>query len=255
MNSRVKHIVSLVAIITCIVFLAGYCLFAMIYFKQPNQKIQCKQVDVCVEDSAEHRFVNAIMIYDHLESNQLNPIGTSIGIEEADQIEKSISTLSPIKEAHCYMGYNGILHINLYQRCPLFRVVPNHGDSYYIDDERRTMPTSHLFTAYTPIVTGSIGQEMAQNELYDFMVYLLSDEDWKALFAEVHMDEKQNIRLTSRQGIAYIELGNLTNYEQKMEKLRAWYQQHPHKNNATIYKKITIQYDNLIFCTKIDNHE
>ncbi len=255
MNPKVKHILSLIAIITCITCLLGYCIFALIYFKKPDQKIQCNRVSVCVKDSMEHGFVNASMIYDHLAKHNINPIGTLIGIEEAHRIEKSIAQLSPIKKVECYMGYKGDFHINLYQRCPLFRVLPVEGKSYYMDNERRPMPTSSLFTAYTPIVTGNVNTHFAQGELYDFMQYLLLDKDWAALFYEVHVDEKQNIRLTSRQGIAYIELGKLTHYESKMEKLRAWYLQYPHKNDANIYKKITITYDELIFCTKIDKHE
>lgn len=255
MNERVKHIVSLVAIITLIVGMVGYCIFALIYFVPPSQSLACKQVIVCVKDSNEYRFVNASMIYGHLDKQQLNPIGSSIGVEEADRIEKSIAQLSPIKEVNCYMGYNGNLYIDLYQRCPIFRVLPQQANSYYVDKERRIMPTSNLFTAYTPIVTGHVNKEMAQNELYDFMCYLLEDKDWNALFAEVNVDEKGNIRLTSRQGIPYIEMGELDNYTQKMEKLRAWYQQYPHKNDPSIYKKISITYDELIFCTKIDNHE
>ncbi|MBO7160824.1 MAG: hypothetical protein J6V62_05250 [Paludibacteraceae bacterium] len=255
MNPKVKHILSLIAVITSITCLLGYCIFALIYFHKPDQKVQCKSVSVCVMDSTEHGFVNAAMIYDHLAKQKLSPIGGMIGIEESHRIEKSIAKLSPIKVVHCYMGYNGNFHINLYQRCPIYRVLPSEGVSYYIDNDRRTMPISHLFTAYTPIVTGKITPDEAKGELYDFMVYLLSDDDWNALFTEVHIDEKHNIRLTSRQGIKYIELGKLNNYANKMEKLRAWYQQYPHKNDASVYKKITITYDELIFCTKINNHE
>ena len=250
MNPRTKHIVSLTAIIAGISCMVGYCIFALIYFRQPNQKVLCHEISICVEDSAEHRFVNAAMIFQHLEKNKINPINKVIGIEEAHHIEKSIAQLSPIKQVNCYMGYNGKLHINLYQRCPIFRVLTSKGESYYIDAERRTMPVSNLFTAYTPVVTGNVSKKVAQNELYDFMQYLLTDKDWSSLFAEVHLDEKQNIRLTSRQGIPYVELGKLNNYLSKMEKLRVWYQQYPHKNDATVYKKITITYDELIFCTK-----
>jgi cell division protein FtsQ len=255
MNSKTKDILSLVTIITLIVLMVGYCIFALIYFDKSEQKIMCKQVVVCIEDSTTHRFVNTATIYDYLQKQQLYPIGKAIGIAEAHQIEQSIAKLSPIKAVDCYMGYNGNLHIDLCQRCPLYRIVPNQGKSYYVDNEQRIMPVSNLFTAYTPIVTGEVTKDMAQNELYHFMNYLLADNDWAALFAEVHVDSKQNIRLTCNQGVAYVELGKLTNYAQKLEKLRAWYHQYPHKNNPNLYQKITITYDELIFCTKTENHE
>lgn len=255
MNPRVKHIIRLIATITLITCMVGYCIFALVHFTKPDQKVLCKSVSICIKDSTEHRFVNASMIYHHLEKHHINPIGKLTGIAETDCIEKSIAQLSPIKETHCYMGYNGNLHITINQRCPLFRVLPQKGKSYYIDQDRQPMPTSNLFTAYTPIVTGNVSKDMAQQELYDFMIYLLNDKAWNALFAEVHIDNKQNIRLTCRQGIKYIEMGKLANYHKKMEKLRAWYQQYPHKNDPCLYEKITITYDELIFCTKINNHE
>lgn len=255
MDSNKKNIIKRVAIITCMVGLLGYCIFAVSKLQRPVQKVMCNSIHINIADSIEYRFVSSIMLKNHLKEENLFPIGKETGIDLSDSIEKSIASLSPVKEVQCFMGYNGVFYIDVTQRCPLFRVLNQLGESYYVDQDRRIMPVSSIFTAYTPIITGYISNKDAQNSFYDLMQYLIADQDWNALFAEVHVDKEQNIRLTSRQGIPYIEIGPINNYKEKMEKLRAWYRQFPHKNDASIYKQITIAYDELIFCTKIENHE
>lgn len=232
----------------------GYCIFAIVYFKAPSTHA-CNSVAVCIQDSAENHYIDQAMVHQFLAKKGIQPIGQHISPQDAYTIEKTIQQMSPIKDVECYMGYDSCLYIDIWQRHPVFRVIANNGRNYYIDQDRRTMPLSDLFTPYLPLVTGHVTTQMAQNELFDFIQYLFNDPDWKVLIAEVHVNSKQQITLTSKQGIPYIEIGKLNNYAAKMEKLRAWYQQHPNKNDSNIYQKITIHYENLLFCTKSNNHE
>jgi cell division protein FtsQ len=254
MNPKVKHILYLIALGLALAVLLGYCLFAVIYFKAPTTT-PCKSVYVCVKDSATHQYINREMIHQYLQKKNAKLYGYKIGVAETDQIEKWVKELSPVKEAQCYMGYDSCLYIDIWQRNPLFRVIPHQGKSYYIDEDKKPMPLSNLFTPYVPILSGHVNSKAAQNEWFAFMQYLLNDKTWHVLIAEVHVNAKQQICLTSRQGVPYIEIGNLENAKENMEKLRIWYQQYPAKNNPDIYEKISIQYNNLIFCSKSNNHE
>lgn len=254
MNPRVKHICVLIAVITCITALLGYCLFAIIYFGKPSDKITCQRVNVCIKDSATYRFTNELEVRKHLAKHHLEPVNKLIGIKEADKIERCIKEMNVCKDAVAYMGYDGTFYIQLWQRCPVFRVMPLQGESYYIDQDRKRMPTSNNFTPYLPILSGDINLKDAQSTYFDFMEYILSDVHWKNLVAEVTVLQGK-VTLTCQQGVPYVELGTLDQYEQKMEKLRAWMEQYAHKNDANFYKKISIQYNDLIFCTQSQPHE
>lgn len=249
MNPKVKHILCQIAIGLTLFVLLGYCMFAIIYFKAPTTT-PCQTVQVCIKDSAEHRYINSSMIHQYMQRKQVQVFGKEIGIAETNRIEQLIQQLSPVKEVQCYMGYDSCLYIDIWQRQPLFRVIPHQGKSYYIDNERKSMPLSNLFTPYVPILSGHVNTKAAQNEWYDFMNYLINDDDWRVLIAEVHVNSKQQICLTSRQGVPYIEVGSLEQAQKNLQKLRAWYQQYPGKNSPNLYHKISIQYNNLIFCSK-----
>jgi cell division protein FtsQ len=255
MDAKQKHIIKQVAIIACMIGLLGYCIFAVNKLQRPEQKVMCSSMHIHIADSINNRFVSSVVIQNHLKENHIYPINKETGIDLSDSIEKSIASLNAVKEVECFMGYDGVFYIDVTQRVPLYRILNHLGETYYVDYDRHIMPISDLYTAYTPIATGYINKKDAQESFYDFMRYITEDRDWQALFAEVNVDKEQHIRLTSRQGIPYIEIGPLDNFQEKMEKLRAWYQQYPHKNDPTIYKKITITYEQLIFCTKIEDHE
>lgn len=250
MTPKTKHILQLIFTITLIVILASYLIFSVCYFKKPNEKIPCKQVEICIEDSSKYRFTNELDIRNYLSKRKLNPSGKHIGIAVTNQIERSLREMNVCKKADCFMGYDSVFYIHLWQRCPLFRVIPNQGKSYYIDQDRQKMPVSNNFTAHLPILSGEIKTDAAQKHWFDFMLYLQNDKHWKNMIAEVHVDAQDKVILSSKQGIPYIELGTLQDYPAKMEKLRAWYAEFPHKNNDSIYQKISILYDQLIFCTK-----
>ncbi len=249
MSPKAKHICILVAVITCITALAGYCLFAIIYFGRPSEKVTCQRVDVCIKDSATYRFTNELEVRKHLAKHRLEPVNKLIGIDEAHRIEQCLKNMNVCKDAVAYMGYDGTFYIQLWQRCPVFRVMPKQGENYYIDQDRKRMPISNNFTPHLPILSGDISLKEAQGVYFDFMQYMQNDIHWKNLVAEVTVLQG-NVTLTCKQGVPYVELGKLEQYEKKMEKLRAWMEQYAHKNDATIYKKISIQYNDLIFCTQ-----
>ncbi|MED9995391.1 MAG: cell division protein FtsQ/DivIB [Paludibacteraceae bacterium] len=250
MKPRTKQILLTICTVTCITVFVGYCIFSIAYFCQDKELVVCANVEVCIEDSASYQFVQQADVYQYMHKKHIAPIGKPIGINQCHQIEKTLSQMTQIKQVECYMGYDSTLYIQLWQRYPIFRVMPAVGKSYYIDRDQKKMPTTANFTAYLPVVSGYVSLQEAQTEVFDFVQYLLNDNLWKSMIAEIHVSKDKQFTLVSRQGIPYIELGSLQDYPQKLKKLRAWYQQYPHKNDSNIYKKITITYDQLIFCAK-----
>lgn len=255
MTDQTKHILKIIANSLCITILAGYCIFSIFYFKKSDEKVYCRQVEIGIEDSSTYRFTNELEVREYLQKHHLNPVDKQIGIAEANEIEQCLMGMNVCKKTDCYMGYDSTLYLRIWQRCPIFRVLPDKGKSYYIDQERTIMPISNNFTAHLPVLSGAIERDAAKGKWFDFMQYLQNDKHWQYMIAEVHVDSQEQIVLSSKQGIPYIELGKLEDYANKMEKLRAWYQSYPHKNSDTIYTKITIHYDHLLFCTKSSQHE
>ena len=101
-----------------------------------------------------------------------------------------------------------------------------------------------------PVVVGHIDKTQASEEIYNLVEYLQNDEYWNTLFKQIYITENQDIILVSKQGIEEILLGDISEYKEKLEVLRKWYEQYPERNCDTLYSRINLKYDNLIYCTR-----
>jgi cell division protein FtsQ len=207
-----------------------------------------------VSDEERGRFL--VQTYDELEKiitdvlkrNKLYPLNKPISHKEADKIEKILSKMSLSKEVECYIG-DSTLFIDITQRKPVYRVFTNN-ESYYVDNDRKIMPTSSNFTAKVPIAIGKIDKVQATEEVYDIISYLVEDEYWNSLFKQIYITADQELILISKQGVEEILLGDMSEYKEKLSTLKKWYEQYPERNCDTLYSRINLKYDDIIYCTR-----
>lgn len=226
--------------------MGGYCIFAIIKFGGKTKQYACKNIIIDIDD--EYDFINEEDIIQTLKEKKIYPINSFIDHKKTNIIENALSQMSLSKEVECYYCDSN-LYIDLYQRKPIYRIY-SKNETYYVDNDRSIMPTSKNFTAQVPVVLGHIDKVMACEEIYDLVNFILEDEHWKYLFKQIYITEKKEIVLISQQGIKEIHLGNITEYKEKFEVLRKWYEQYPERNCDTLYTKVNLKYDNLIYCTR-----
>lgn len=142
------------------------------------------------------------------------------------------------------------LYIDITQRKPVYRVFTSNNESYYVDNDRKIMPTSNNFTAKVPIVIGHLDKVQACEEVYDVVTFLEKDKYWNSLFKQIYITSDQDIILISKQGVEEILLGNIGEYKEKLLVLKKWYENYPERNCDTLYSRINLKYDNLIYCTR-----
>ena len=121
---------------------------------------------------------------------------------------------------------------------------------YYVDKERKTMPTVLKQTAYVPIVTGSVKPQFATEELYDLIVFIQNNNFLKAQISQIHVYPNHEIELIPRVGNQIIYLGTVENYESKLKKLLVFYDKAIAKVGWETYSKIDLQYKDQVVCTR-----
>jgi cell division protein FtsQ len=215
-------------------------------FGSKEKQQVCKNIVIDIDDK--YNFISEEDITNLLKEKKLYPINKTISHKDADKIEKALSKMSLSKEVECYVG-DSTLYIDLTQRKPVYRVFSGKS-SYYVDNERKIMPTSKNFTAKVPIVLGHIDKTQASEEVYDIVEYIEEDKYWSSLFKQIYITQENEIILISKQGIGEILLGDISEYKEKLELLRRWYEQYPERNCDTLYSRINLKYDNLIYCTR-----
>ena len=246
MNERTKHIIITILVWLIVTIFGGYTIFAIVMFGSKEKQAVCKNIVIDIDDK--YNFISEEDITNLLKEKKLYPINKTISHKDADKIEKALSKMSLSKEVECYVG-DSTLYIDLTQRKPVYRVFSGKS-SYYVDNERKIMPTSKNFTAKVPIVLGHIDKTQASEEVYDIVEYIEEDKYWSSLFKQIYITQENEIILISKQGIGEILLGDISEYKEKLELLRRWYEQYPERNCDTLYSRINLKYDNLIYCTR-----
>ena len=166
---------------------------------------------------------------------------------DLNELENALNSNPMIKSAEVYVAVNGMLNAKIEQKKPIARVSTNA--SYYIDDEGFYMPLSINYSARVPLVTGYI-EKNKLNNVYKVASKVNNDEFLKKNVFEIHQTINNTIYLKLRQCKFIVQLGNVKSLDKKINNLKAFYQKSLKEKTLNNYKKVNLQFDNQVVCTK-----
>ncbi len=239
-----------VLVIIGICVLAGYLIFAAFYFQDKPKDNVCSKFEVLVDNNENGQFINPDEIAKQVTDKGLNPAGKQISEINTYAIEKLIKSNQLIKKAEVFVANNSTVKAVIYERKPVLRIISNNGRNYYIDEEGAVMPLSHRSTAYLPVATGSIKEELAKGDLYKFALFLRNNEFWNAQIEQIVVEPNQDITLIPRVGDQRIVMGRLTDYEEKLDKLMTFYIKAQNENGWNKYSTLNLKYNKQVVGTK-----
>ena len=251
---KISKIISIIFKSIAAVIVAAYMVFAFIAFANVDQDMQCSELKINFTEIQDSYLLTKEEIRLILEQNELNPEGKIYFHSKLDSIERFLRNNPMITTAECYKTLSGKIELNIKQKQPKF-VVVSGKNTYYVDNNRDTVPHSLNFQARLPVVTGNIVYpEMASESIYDFVDYVQKDEFWNAQILQIDVIHKAGsepkIELVTRVGDAVINIGTLDDFENKLQKMYSMYTDgfsHIGWNN---YDRINLEYDGQIVCRK-----
>ena len=125
------------------------------------------------------------------------------------------------------------------------RVVRSSG-SYYLDKHGVRIPVSTSYPTNVLVTTGSVSEDFAVEKLLPFVMYVEDNDFWKAQIQQIHVEEDGDVLLDPLVGGHIIELGEIDNYREKLNIMRAFYKQVLVKNNWDKYEKVSLKYNNQV---------
>ncbi len=230
------------------VLISVYVLASLFAFTEKNADITCDDVEIILSDKNKIELVDVIDIESFLIKKNLYPLGKKMGEIQTEKIENALNENEMIKSAECYTTPSGKAYIKIRQRIPKFRVIGQNN--YYIDTERKKIKTSTDYTAYLPIVSGYVNEEMATGDLFDFITFLEKNSFWNDQIEQIYIRPDKKVELVPRIGDSIILLGTLDNYDSKLEKLKKLYVKAFNVIGWNRYEMIDLQYKGQIVCTK-----
>ena len=239
-----------VLVIIGLCILAGYLVFAAFFFESQPKDQLCTQFEITSVDGSESSLVDEVEIERHIDSKGLNPFGKPIKDINTYKIEQAILENKLVKTANVFVTSSGGIRAEIENRRPVLRVIASQGDNYYIDNERERVPLSKIYTADLPLATGAVKESFAKTDLYDFAVFLSKNTFWNDQIEQIVVLPNEDIKLIPRVGRQEIILGKLDNYQEKLNKLRAFYEKGISETGWNRYSVINLKYDKQVVCTK-----
>ena len=161
-------------------------------------------------------------------------------------LEKKLSSHEMIENSEVYISINGILKIDIKQRNPYARVISD--PSFYIDNNGTKMPLSDNYSARVLLVHG-LDDESKIDYIFK-LIKTIRDDEFLNLNVTDILINKSDISLRVRNCNFEVLVGDLNNLETKIKNFKAFYQKAYRDKILNNYKKVNLQFNNQIVCTK-----
>lgn len=220
--------------------LAYIVMSGLLWYDQTVQK-KCTKVSVSITDGSPYRFVNDSIVRQWITESSTQLTGVGIDKIDVGKIESSLRSHQFIDSVEAYTTFNGELHIQISQCIPLVRVMSDTGYDFYIDSSLKILPMQPHFRADIPIISGSsvfgfksdyYGELDNNNNndkkylknIINFVGYISGDDFLQNLIVQIYINSSGEIELIPRIGEQVVFFGNLDDYQQKLHKLKKFYQ-------------------------------
>ena len=235
--------------VTAMLLLLGYIIFSFIQEKTWSNNSPCPQVVICIKDSSQTAFVSKNDILNILDKKHINPVGTPLDRINLKKIKQEIEKHQFVLESQCYKTADNIVHIDIFQRLPILRIMSNNKDNYYIDSKGNKMKNV-TFPADVVVATGNISPKYAKRYLTTLGRIFLHDSFWNSQVNQVNVLQDGCIEIFPRVGDHVIYLGRPQQLSEKLNKLKVFYTNVLCRVGWNKYSRINMEYNNQIICEK-----
>lgn len=183
----------------------------------------CTRLTYIIEDRDERMYLTESELNNLLQEENIHPVGKLLDRGMLHRIEKTVRLHPMVRTAECYTTPRGEVRVRLTQRIPVLRV-QKPGDAYLIDTDRKVMQARAAVRDSMLVVSGAVGVQMASHQLTDFALWLQHEPYWRQRIRRVYVQSPHMVYLYLRDPQQpRIVLGGMNRYEQKLAKLRTFF--------------------------------
>lgn len=159
-----------------------------------------------------------------------------------------------IRKAEIFYDNNNVLQVKITEREPIARIFTISGASFYIDSSLARLPLSDKFSARLPVFTGFPTEvrvlkkqdSVLLNEVKILSEYIGSHPFWMAQIDQIDITAALQFEMIPKLGNQLIRFGDADNYEEKFNKLLAFYKQVQTRIGWNKYSVLDIRFKNQV---------
>lgn len=247
------------------------------FIAREKNTMRCKGLEVNIDRSDNNYFILEEEIKDLFFNMGYGVDSQLISNVDTRKIERLVYNNPSAFKADVYATVDGKVKIDIKQRNPILRVFNNNGESFYIDDEGWLMPLSTKFTSRVLVANGAIddsysgrfknrvdekkkalsiiGVKEAEkadvlHDLFLLTKYIKENDFWNAQITQLFVNADKEIELIPRVGNHTILFGDISDMDEKFEKLMVFYQKGLKKVGWNAYSQINLKFKNQVVCKK-----
>ncbi len=234
------------------IILAGFFVLITSFTVLRHYKSKCRAVEIEISYPSEDTLIDVqdILKNIHISNDSLK----TIPLKKIDckKLESLILENPYVLESRVYTSISGNLHLEATQKTPIIHIFPKSGSDYFIDKNGNEIPAKAGKAARTIIINGSItrNDSLLNKNILDLYQKINESQLLSTMISQIFIEKDKKIILIPALGSHFIEFGTIENSTEKLSKLQNFYSRGPGKNQWSKYKKINLEFENQIVCTK-----
>ncbi len=202
----------------------------------------CTVLRYYIADADERMYLSEKELDGLLKAQDAYPIGKPLSEVSLQRIEDVVRTNPMVRSAQCYINPQGEVYVRLTQRKPLLKVI-TADDSYIVDTDRKRMPIRESIKDTMLVVSGRVGLQMTTGSIADFAEWLQDNAYWRKRIKYMEVRIPHYVRLLPVSlAEPVIVLGDLDGYEDKLHKLRKFYEEGGEMVREKQYRELDLRF-------------
>ncbi len=230
------------------------------FIRSERSALLCESFTIRVNHSDGAYFIDQAAIEQHLRKNGWSKlVGRPVDSVDMTRIERLIEEIPFVEDAEAFTDVHGNVRLDVEQRVPVLRIVNRYYESFYIDQNGRRMPTTTNSSVQVSVASGHISERLNKvdtiqtavvRQLVELNNYLRDDEFLSALFVQFYVNADGEFELIPRVGQHTVLLGDLTELDEKFEKLLVLYREGFDEEAWRTYRLVNLKYKDQVICKK-----
>lgn len=227
----------------------------------------CSGINITIDSVGNHEFITEEDVLAIINDQFDSLINRPLAIIDINQIELVLNNNPYVKKADVYETINGKIGITIIQRMPVVRVIGYGAESFYYDVDGKKMPLSNKYCARVPLVLcdsmwknakapnciklgakDTLEKANVMAQLYVLTNFIKSDTLLNAIVDHVYLQSDSEFAIIPRLSNHIIEFGDISDYEEKLDKLILFYQKGLNAVGWDTYSSINLKYKNQVVC-------
>ncbi|WP_223843736.1 cell division protein FtsQ/DivIB [Blattabacterium cuenoti] len=206
-----------------------------------------KKFNIIIDPLSKNHFINEEIIKNILFS-RIENIEKKIGQLCILRMEKKLNNYPFIKKSEVFLSVDGTLNIKIWQKEPILRIKDGNKE-YYLTKDAENLELSPFYSSKVILAKGPFSKK-EKKDLIKFVNFINYDELLKNQIISIKKNDHNLFILIPKIGNHYIILGNIKNFKNKLNKLKAFYKQYLNKIDINRYKSIDLQYKDQVVAKK-----